>query len=248
MELLYVLPGAGMPLDELKRRADTANRISRAGTNVSVVEVGEGPISIESAVEDFMSVGPMLRFLYELDAQENYDAVIVGCAGDPGLAAVRELLDVPVIGPGESSFHYACMVSDRFSIVSILSAGVASEDGARAHLRGFGLESRLASVEFVESSVEDMWSSDDQSILGQVEVCVERAKSGGAGCVVLGCMSMAFHLLDEKLSGASIPIVNPLKTAIKAAEAFVDMRLRHSRVTYPRADLLKLERTVFSDE
>lgn len=246
MELVYLLPGAGMPEEELIRRSKIANSIAKVGTKVSVMEVGEGPLSIESSIEEHMAIGPMLKRLLEFRKEGKYDAVIIGCAGDPGLAPARELLDIPVIGPAESSYLFTCMLSDRFSILSILHAGVASEDGIRSRLREMGLEARLASVEFVSVSVTDMWGKNRDLVTTQMSKGVELAKQKGAGAIILGCMSMAFLLLDEMVTqNVDIPIVNPLKTAIKTAEMFVELGAKHSRVTYPAADFEKLNKTVF---
>jgi allantoin racemase len=245
MNLLYLLPGAGMPIEEIERRRKVANSIANTGTNVSVMEVGIGPLSIESSIEEYMAIGPMLEKLLEIRNENSYDAVIIGCAGDPGLRPARELLNIPVIGPAESSYHFACMISDRFSILTILHAGVASEDGSRIRIREMGLESRLASVEFVQLSVADMWGKNTEIMIEQMNESVKKAKVKGAGCIVLGCMSMAFLLVDDLVT--ELTIVNPLKTAIKTAEMFVELGVQHSRVTYPAADFDKLITTVFKE-
>ena len=248
MDLLYLMPGMGMPSDEIERRTKVANSIADSSTNVTVMEVGEGPLSIESAIEEYMGIGPMLIKLLEFREEEKYDAIIIGCAGDPGLRPARELLDIPVIGPAESSYHFACMISDRFSILSTMRADVASEDGIRQRVRQMGLESRLASVEFIQSSVVDLWGDDREGPIGELTKAIEQAKQKGAGSAVFGCMSMAFLLVDEILEDVGIPVVNPLKTAIKTAEVFVKLGAKHSRVTYPAADFDKLMKTVFSEQ
>lgn len=248
LNLLYILPGVGMPDDEIKRRTKITNSIARSDTHVSVMEVGEGPLSIESAIEEYMAIGPMLRKLLDISKENEYDAVIIGCAGDPGLKPARELLHIPVIGPAESSLHFSCMLSDRFSILTILQAGVASEDSARILVRKMGLETRLASVEFVQVSVAKMWGKNRDIVINQMTKSAKTAKQKGAGCVVLGCMSMAFLLVDDIVEKAvGLPVVNPLKTAIKTAEMFVELGTKHSRITYPAADFEKLRTTIFNE-
>ncbi|TFF92650.1 hypothetical protein EU545_00005 [Candidatus Thorarchaeota archaeon] len=248
LKILYLLPGAGMPAKELQRREKVARGIARKDTEILVQEVGEGPLSIESSIEEYMAIGPMLRNMVKLRKEAEYDAIIIGCAGDPGLVPARELLDIPVIGPAECSYLFASMVADRFSVVSTLQAGEISEDRVRVRAREMGLESKLASVEFIEVSVADMWNEDSQPIVEMIRKAATKAKSRGAGCLVLGCMSMAFHLVDEVILSKPLPVVNPLKTAIKTAETFVDLKIGHSRVTYPAADFEKLKRTLFTEE
>ena len=94
MELLYLIPGDGMPDDEIKRREEVTNSLARPGASVTVEEVGEGPLSIESEIEAYMSVGPMLEWLFKRRKDMKFDAIIIGCAGDPGLGPIRELMDI----------------------------------------------------------------------------------------------------------------------------------------------------------
>ena len=247
MELLYLIPGEGMPEDEIKRRELVTNSLVRQGSHVTVEEVGEGPLSIESEIEAYMSVGPLLEWLYARRNENKYDAIIIGCAGDPGLAAVRELMDVPVIGPAEAAYHIACMVADRFSVISPMQAGgVDAADDLVGRTRQMGLHSRLASVEFVEMPVVEMWGDDPTTVINQAKIAIEKAKENGAGAVVLGCMSMAFRTANTKWD-AGIPVINPLAAAIKIAESFVDMGIKQSRVTYPAAEFDKLVGTVFKE-
>lgn len=46
------------------------------------------------------------------------DAVIMAAFGDPGLRGARELFDLPVIGMAEAAMMSACMLGERFSIVT----------------------------------------------------------------------------------------------------------------------------------
>jgi len=245
LKILYLIPGEGMPEEEIKRREVAANAFARSGTKIIVEEVGKGPLSIESAIEEYMSIGPMLERLYQHRKSKKFDAIIIGCAGDPGLRAARELMDVPIIGPAESSYYFACMIADKFSVISPMQAGVASADGLVARIREMGLESRIASVEFVEIPITEMWGDDPNIVIKQIAKAIEKAKDKGAGCAVLGCMSMAFQTMDTSWDAVGIPVINPLKIAIKTAESFVDLGAKHSRITYPAADFEKLAGTVF---
>jgi len=247
LELLYLIPGDGMPKDEIRRRENVTNSLSRPGTHVTVEEVGEGPLSIESEIEAYMSVGPLLEWLYVRRNENKYDAIIIGCAGDPGLSPARELMDVPVIGPAEAAYHVACMVADRFSVISPRQAGgVYTADDLVARTRQMGLNSRLASIEFIEMPVVEMWSDDPTAVIKQAKIAINKAKQNGAGAVVLGCMSMAFRTASTKWD-VGIPVINPLAASIKIAESFVDMGIQQSRVTYPTADFDKLIGSVFKE-
>ena len=46
------------------------------------------------------------------------DAVVLACFGDPGLAALKEISPVPVVGMADASVLQACALGGRFSIVT----------------------------------------------------------------------------------------------------------------------------------
>lgn len=51
--------------------------------------------------------------------EARHDAVILGCFGDPGLEALREMARVPVVGLAEATFDTALARGERFGIVTV---------------------------------------------------------------------------------------------------------------------------------
>jgi allantoin racemase len=113
VRVLYQIPAdlASGPLgrSELERRRELLQGWAHADVEVEVADAPGGPLSIESHTEEIMCVQPMLRALTARSSP--VDAVIVGCFGDPGLAALRETLDCPVVGPFEASLHVGAQLS-----------------------------------------------------------------------------------------------------------------------------------------
>jgi len=241
-KILYLIPGVGMPEEEMRRRERLANSFLTSEKNkVAVEAVDEGPISIESTIEEAMAVGGILKKL--VTVQERYDAMIIGCAGDPGLAAARELARIPVIGPVECSFHTAALLGEKFSMVTILHSIVPA---IWRVLREYGLEHKCASVRVIDYPVLEMHKDPDgvaKALLRQAKEAVAR---DGAASIVMGCMTMAYMLVEEKIKDQlEAPIVNPAKVAVKTAEMLVALGLGQSRVSYPTANYAKLAKSVF---
>lgn len=239
--ILYLMPGIEVGEEDKARRQRIATGfLTNPANSVTVDECDEGPISIESVIENALSVRGMLEKALKLKGQ--YDALIVGCAGDPGLYAMRELLDVPVVGPLESSAAMASTIGDRFSVVTILDAGIPE---FKATLRTYGQADKCASVRAVNMHVLDMVNGvvDRKAIVDAVSREAEKCIAEGASSVILGCMTLAFTLLDEEVH-LDAPILNPVKIAVKFAEMQAAMGLKHSVVTYPKPDLDKLRRTL----
>jgi len=232
-----------MDEQEVKRREQLANKLVCPENHVEFRAVDSGPISIESAVEEEMSVPSVLRLL--LSHQNRYDAAVLGCFGDPGLRAARELVRIPVVGSAESSIYFSQQIADRFGLIVALERDIPI---VRALVAKYEMVHKLASIQPLSIPVLDL-SKNAGKTKRVLTDAVKVAAKEGAECVILGCMSLAYMLADELVRDAvDIPVLNPAKIAFKTAETFAQLRLRHSQKTYPPADYEKLRKSVFKTE
>lgn len=49
-----------------------------------------------------------------------FDAYVIGTSQDPGLWEARALASIPVLGYGETAFHFAAMTGRRFAVVGFI--------------------------------------------------------------------------------------------------------------------------------
>jgi allantoin racemase len=234
MRLVYLIPGALSrgPLGpaELARRRAVLQRAAFPGTDVLVVDTPEGPLSIESAYEEYLSVPPALARIRALEGQ-GVDGVIVGCFGDPGVDAARELVAMPVVGPGEAAMLLAASLGHRFAIVTVLDSIV---QPLRRLAWSVGVLDKLASVRAVGIPVLELYADLDATAARIVEVGRRALEEDGADTVILGCMTMAFAERHRALADAlGVPVVSPAHAALKLLEALVGAGLRHSKRAYP---------------
>ena len=204
MRIVYVVPGI-MDENEVKRRGQLLKNWAFLGTEVDIVAAKEGPASIESMYEEYLSIPAAAKLIYEKE-KEGYDAAILGCAGDPGLDAMREITSrMLVVGPGQTSMIVGAMLGHKFSVVTIEDSMVASsyELAYKA-----GVLQKLASVVSVNIPVLELLVNRDESLKKIIEVgklAVERDK---ADSLVLGCMTMGFLDVAEEIEKAvGVPVV-----------------------------------------
>jgi allantoin racemase len=233
MKILYQLTS---PMEktlgeaEMVRRRDVLRRYANLGTEVEVHSIPHGPGSIESSYDAALVVPELLKVAPEAEG-DGFDALIIGCFSDPGIDALREIVEMPIIGPGASAMHLAAQLGSRFSIISPLAGG-----GGRiaARLRGLGLRDKFASVRGIAMSVLDLAQQPEATLerIATTGRCM--AEEDGADVLVLGCMSMAFLDITEALQKRlGMPVVNPVMAALKTAEMLVAMHLSHSKSAYP---------------
>lgn len=73
--------------------------------------------AIESMYDEYLYIPSMLENVMAIE-KEGFDAAILGCFGDPGLDAARELVRIPVVGLAETSFHVVATLADTFGIIT----------------------------------------------------------------------------------------------------------------------------------
>lgn len=164
--------------------------------------------------------------------QEGFDAVCINTVSDSGLYALRSRLRIPVIAPGQSSFHMACMLGHTFSILTMWEPWVPLY---RKTLKEYGLEQRCASIRHIDTrpDVQELLQGKEEVVFAKLEEAGRRAiEEDGADVVVLGSTTMhqSHRYLVEHLP---VPVINPGLVAYKLCEMFLDLGLTHSKHAWP---------------
>ncbi len=229
VSIAYLVPGDGLADEELSRREGIANELVRA--DVSVIAADRGPKSIESEVEHEWSVEGSLELIRE--HEDDFDAFVIGCFGDPGVTAARELTDTPVVGPAASTFHTASQISDRFTCLTVRDTPASK----RRQIRATHLDSQLASVRVVETSVEEINTEGAGLVDQMIDASRLAVEEDGAESVIPGCMSLAFMRAHEDVQSAiSIPVLDPASISLETAEMWARHDIQPSRLSYPKFD------------
>jgi allantoin racemase len=207
---------------------------ARPGTEISVALLEKGPASIESRYDEMVAAPDVVRKAVEAE-KDGVDAVIIDCMADPGLEAAREMVSIPVIGPGETAMHVAAMLAHRFSVVTVLDQAVPM---FYQHAQSVGVEERLASVRAANIPVLEL-DDTERVVKVLVEQSVSAVRDDGAHLIVFGCTGM-IGLSSQVVKGladtgiSDVPVIDPAILAVGFAETLVDIGLSHSKRTYPR--------------
>jgi len=229
-KILYIVPGIGLPYEELERRKKILNSFACNGFHVDIEAVKEGPASIESYCDEYICVPDTMRLAVNAE-KRGYDAIIIGCFGDPGIEAIREALTIPVVGPGEASYHVAAMLGYKFSVISILKNVV---NPLKVLAKKYDLENRLVSIRVIDKPVLNLSDNIEETKRALLVEGRKAVEENGADTLILGCMSEAFlgfaEYLQEELQ---VPVVNPVGVSVKIAELLSENKLSHSKIAYP---------------
>jgi Asp/Glu/hydantoin racemase len=104
------------------------DRMSRPGLELIYRCTGAGPRTIRTS-DDAACAAPHVVHTAVAAEREGFDGVIVDCTEDPGVAAARAAVAIPVIGAGEAS--RASIAAARKPIVELTGDELRASDLAR---------------------------------------------------------------------------------------------------------------------
>jgi allantoin racemase len=234
-KIAFLMEGAstGRLSGELARREGLLREIASPGTEIDIFGLETDPEkshlgTVQSAYDAALSTIGDLKCAMAAE-EAGYQAVIIPCGGDPGIAPLREVLTIPVVPPGSAAKHLCSLLGPRFSIIT---TGKGPVKRTEVHERD-GLM-KLVSIHPVGLTVPEVRVKPREAYEAMVREGRRAVEEYGAASVTFGCMSMGFLMVDEKLTeDIGVPAVNPVKVAVKTAETLIDLGLTHSKRAYP---------------
>lgn len=142
------------------------------------------------------------------------DAVYLGCFGDPGLPALREVSPVAVVGMAEASCHAACARGERFAIVT---GGVLWKPMLTEMVAALGLAGRFAGVRTIAPTGDRIARDPDAALAALAAACMDCA-ADGADVVILGGAGLA-GLAARLQPAVSVPVLCSVEVGMRAAIA-----------------------------
>ena len=191
------------------------------GVPIKSLTLAAGPKGIESQRQADLTIVPMLTLAA---AQADAAGYVIACFGDPGLHALRDQTDLPVVGIQEAAVMTALSLGQRFGVIAIMPASIPR------HLRSFGamgVLDRLAGDRALGLGVADL-ASADKSLSAMIATGKALRDTDGADVLIMGCAGMAqYRQLIEDATG--LPVVEPCQAAAAMALGHIALRQSHRK-------------------
>ncbi len=190
--------------------------------------------------------------------KEGFDAFLIGNITDAGIREAREMVNIPVLGLGETSFHLACIMGANFSLVTISDKWTPR---ILESIRRYGLESRLAGVEALTTSPLELKKAmvdraRRDAVMADFSAAARKLLARGAEVIVPAGGDIIVFLAEAGLYEIGrAPIVNGIIELIKMGETAARLkaitgRFTSKRLGYaaPSGDFLKRVRDFYGAE
>lgn len=180
----------------------------------------------------------MSLFAAGLDAQaDGYDAVCIDTVSDSGVAALRSMLDIPVIAAGRSMFLTALMLGRTFGIVTMWENWFGLYERT---LKDMQMVDRCAGMRAagVKPDNRNLLAGKDEVLPLLLDAATKLIEIDGADVILLGSTTMheAHPYLVEHVP---VPVLNGGPLSYQIAETMTALGLTHSRRAYPKPQVAK---------
>lgn len=213
----------------------------RPGIEVEFMATRDGATLVDS----YADIELMDMFVYEAGlraARDGVDAICINTTSDSAVNALRSRLDIPVIGPGSSCMHLACLLGHKFSIITMWDRWKLLY---KRTLDAEGLWHRVASIRATDTDPDPqkLLAGKESEVFPKIErACRQAIEEDGADVIIIGSTTMHRvhrYLLDR----LDVPVLNPGQVAHKMCEMYLDLGITHSKRAYvaplhPRDDLI----------
>ncbi len=213
--------------DGLKARAA---RVARQGVEVEFHGMPAGTYGSHTPA-DVMTYPYMASLHHQfildhaLQAEaEGYDVFAVGSIQDPALELARSLVDIPVVGYGESAMHFACCLGSRFAVIAF-QAGF--DQMLDLRIRDLGLRERALPTVVIDVGFDDVGRAlqDPGKVVEMFKQSAGRAIAQGAEALIPGQLYLSEAIARAGLTRIEeAPIVDALAATVKMAESMYDMK------------------------
>ena len=159
--------------------------------------------------------------------RENYDAFVLGHFQDAGLDEIKAVLDMPVLGLGETTMLHACTLGRRFGLITIDPVFIPWHED---QILRYGLSHRSVGVEAMKTTPELYMRAlaeeeTYQDVLAQFREQAQLLVERGADVLIpAGGLPTLLLSRENGLRIDGAPMINGINVLVKSAETAVRLK------------------------
>lgn len=122
--------------------------------------------------------------------EEGFDVVLVMCFGDPMLDHIRQAVNIPVVGLGESAMFQAARMGNKFGIITISEF---NDIELHHTIDKYGLSNKFAGCESINETPMEQGGAliNAEHCIKNFEIAAQKLIDRGAEVIVPGCGIMS---------------------------------------------------------
>lgn len=218
---------------ELALRLAALQPYASPGTELDLMPLDPGYSAFGRKLTDYSLAVITPNIIAKIvDAESRgYDAVIVYCMLDPGVEAARCAVRIPVVGMARVGYHVAATLADKIGIIAPTSGIIPF---IWKLVRAYGVEHLVCSVEAIDLPLTELRQRREELRRRFIDISRRAIDRGAQLLFSSGTLTFPVYLTpDEIEKELDVPVLNPGSVAVRMAELYASLSLRHSRAAYP---------------
>lgn len=231
--LAVVIPGILTPEDLAKKVAHMKKFVSPK-TEIKAFLFSGHTRSIIVGGDVSLLAGETMAIAIEAEKQ-GFEALVIHGICDFGIEAARGAVAIPVIGLGSATFHLAYQLADRFGVIT--KSDVTIPEFSR-RIKLMGCFERITSMRPLNVPESNLSLDSDKVAEKFINIARYQIENEGAQLIVAGYSAilgvLPFGSKEKFEQELGVPVIDGVPAALKTAEMLVDLKISHSRLTYPQ--------------
>ncbi|SFL00986.1 aspartate/glutamate racemase family protein [Falsiroseomonas stagni] len=157
--------------------------------------------------------------------EQGFDAFAMMTLPEPSLMDCRSLVDIPVVGYGESAMLAASMLGQKIGVLLFIH-GMAGT--VERNVERMGLTSRFIGAQPVSFTFNDVlaaYAGDPSEVVARFQSDARALIARGADVIIPGEAPLCLLLSKAGVTEVDgVPVLDPVTATVKAAEMMVGMR------------------------
>lgn len=214
----------------LSRMTDHIKKVVRSDTTVVLHGMSPGSYDANYPGSDIrhralFNLHSVQWLAHAINAEESgFDAFALCTMPDPMLVEIRSILDIPVIGSGETCFKLASNYGQKFGMLLFIDL---MAERYHQQIESMGLSSFSVGIQPIGFGFSDVLNGFDNSgpLIDKFKIAARKMIARGADVIILGEIPLSLILASEGIQRIDdTPIMDSLAVTLKCAELAVDLK------------------------
>ncbi len=230
MKIKVIMADKIMDRNTMNLREQMLKSVVSSDVEISVDCIKSGPDELDCCTDEAFAAPEMIK--ESIRAQkEGYDAIVIYCFSDVAIDAIRENVEIPVIGPGEVSLSIAGMLCNRYVVITTESRNISRT--YRRLMKNPIAREKMSSVRALDVEIGDVRADSGVTERRLFEVCEKAVKEENVDGIILGCLSFAefAEKLEQQLP---VKVFDPAFLSVAFAEMCVRTNTCHTHASYAK--------------
>src|SRR5262244_2735419 len=221
------------PPEERKRREEVALSYATPEIEIGIISTSASPYIHGMSPADIQMAAPYFIEAFREAERQGYDAAVPLGMLDLGIDGGKSAVDIPVVGPMESSLHIASLLGERFGLIIYHEKLLAFN---RAIVRRYGMEDKIVGFGVSGFDLPDITANREKVVENFLAEGKKLVAQGAEVIIPMGITQCPVHIKPDFLrKQLGVPVVEGIGAPIRVAGMLGGLGLTQSRVRWPKS-------------